>query len=202
MRCWTTGQGTLLVEIEAMHGAVDYGPLYREFDVQGALVQTYRPYAYSVQEILGTYRYRVERGSLVESWTEESDRGGPRTVERPVVNGLTPTDSGAFTFLEQSLSRAITVEQAEAFHRRAVAESRQALRLRSVSDLPDVQGDEPLDIVLAEDGAEAVVTAGDRVLWSEPRMDWPHNHAWHLQKIIRAKYGARLRTFRDLIGDD
>jgi len=81
MRCWTTGRGTLLVEIETPAGEVDYGPLYRELDLQGAPVQTFRAYAYSVQEYLGTYHYRVDDASLVECWTQESDRGPAQVVE-------------------------------------------------------------------------------------------------------------------------
>src|SRR5262249_1626843 len=131
MRCWTTADGTVLVEVEPPADRVNYGPLYREFDTAGALRQTYRPLAYSVQEYLGSYPYRVEHASLIECRTEESDRGGPKVVERRVVSGLTPADSRTLACLEVSLSTAAAAEEAQALELRAQAQAHQSLGERA-----------------------------------------------------------------------
>jgi hypothetical protein len=197
MRCWKTREGTLIIECEPLAGQVSYGPIYREVDLAGTVLRSYTPYGYSDQECSGEYRYAIERDVLVERWTEDRDRGAARVAARALRVGLSSANEAAYPFLQAICHTAVELDRARTEEQWAQARQRQALRLRSASELPGLEGDEPLDLVLTERDDEAVVLLGERVLWREPRMDWPRHRGDDIRHIFQEKYGPRLRSFKD-----
>jgi len=202
MRCWNTREGTLIVECEPLADRTYYGAVYREVDLAGGLLRSYKPYGYSVQECVGDYTYAVEGEVLVERWTEDRDRGEPSVDVRVLRDGLTPADETAFPFLQTTCSVAVELDRARSEEIWAQTRQRDALRLKSPLELPNLEGDEPLDLVLTQRDDEAVVCLGERVLWREPRSDWPTSRTDEIWLILREKYGPRLRSFKDRLYAD
>jgi len=115
---------------------------------------------------------------------------------------MTPLDDDAYPFLPTICAAAAELDRARDEEGWAQAAKRSAARLRSAFRLPDLDGDEPLDLFLTKREDAALVILGERVLWRESRIDWPRNRADEISAIFREKQGQRLRSFQDRVCAD